>query len=763
MIPTELKQLKQWCIWKYEQRNNKRTKVPYSIDDRMAKSNDESTWATYEDARAALSTHQADGVGFFFKPPYMGIDLDNIADEVERFKRNDIAENVIFEMYESLKSYAEYSPSGTGIHIIIKGAVPGPRRRKGDVEMYDSGRFFTMTGDSLGKYTEINTPADMTIERLYKKYVGADNVVHMPTNDHGVTHDLSESEIVARILNSKQSELFKRFMNDDWQELYTSQSEADMAFANLLAFWCARDYTKMDALFRQSSLMRGKWDERRGKTTYGEGTLYKAINEAQNVYTPRRQQTESLKYDINFGTGEIDQPKDYPNRSWDDTGNADRFMDRFGDLVKYSYIDNKFYVYDGSKWQKDDKGQVRQLIDATIQDMKNETITAPDGVEPEEIEKAWQKHLKNSRNNSKKKALQDELKHRVPVMPNEFDQDDMLLNVDNGYLDLSSGSLYPHDITKLFARQANYEYTDTMDAPTWLNFLNDIFDGDAELITYMQKAIGYSLTGSTKEQVMFILFGKGRNGKSLFVETISEIIGNYARNIRADSLMVKQSGGVNNDIAALNGARFVTSSEPNEGFRFDEGLIKQLTGGDRITARFLYGEDFEFTPKFKIWVSTNHKPIIRGTDDGIWRRMMLIPFTVQIPEHKVDKELKYKLLREAPAILDWMLEGALLWQKEGLNMPGVVEKASREYRQEMDVIEQFLDEMCERGRERQAPAGELFKKYREWARENEEYMMSKQKFSQKMKEKFEYKKTKNGRFYEGVSFLEKYPGLGGLR
>ena len=763
MIPTELKQLKQWCIWKYEQRNNKRTKVPYSITNRMAKSNDESTWATYSDARAALSTHQADGIGFFFKPPYMGIDLDNIADEVERFKRNDIAENVIFEMYESLKSYAEYSPSGTGIHIIIKGSIPGPRRRKGDVEMYDSGRFFTMTGDSLGKYTEINAPADMTIERLYKKYVGTDNVVHMPTNDHGVTHDLSESEIVARIVNSKQSELFKRFMNDDWQELYTSQSEADMAFANLLAFWCARDYTKMDALFRQSSLMRGKWDERRGKTTYGEGTLYKAINEAQNVYTPKRQQTESLKYDINFGTGEIEKPKDYPNRSWDDTGNADRFMDRFGDLVKYSYIDNKFYVYDGSKWQKDDKGQVRQLIDATIQDMKNEVITAPDGVEPEEIEKAWQKHLKNSRNNSKKKALQDELKHRVPVMPNEFDQDDMLLNVDNGYLDLSSGSLYPHDISKMFARQANYEYTDTMDAPTWVKFLNDIFDGNDELITYMQKAIGYSLTGSTKEQVMFILFGKGRNGKSLFVETISEIIGNYARNIRADSLMVKQSGGVNNDIAALNGARFVTSSEPNEGFRFDEGLIKQLTGGDRITARFLYGEDFEFTPKFKIWVSTNHKPIIRGTDDGIWRRMMLIPFTVQIPEYKVDKELKYKLLREAPAILDWMLEGALLWQKEGLAMPNVVEKASREYRQEMDVIEQFLDEMCERGRERQAPAGELFKKYREWARENEEYMMSKQKFSQKMKEKFEYKKTKNGRFYEGVSFLEKYPGLGGLK
>lgn len=762
MIPTELKHLKQWCIWKYEHRQGKKTKVPYSINNQMAKSNDERTWADYESARAALHTYQADGLGFFFKEPYMGIDIDDIAEEIERFKQNDIADNLIFEMYESLKSYAEYSPSGTGIHIIIKGSVPGARRRKANVEMYDSGRFFTMTGNSLGKYTEINKPNERTIERLYKKYVGEQTIIQLPNLDHGVTHDLNESEIVARILNSKQADLFRKFMNDGWQEIYASQSEADMAFANLLAFWCARDFTKMDSLFRQSSLMRGKWDERRGKTTYGEGTLYKAINEIQSVYTPTTKK-EPLKYDINFGTGEIKKEKTLPNRSWDDTGNADRFMDRFGDLVKYSYIDNKFYVYDGSKWQKDDKGQVRQLIDATIEDMKNETITAIEGIEPEELEKAWQKHIKNSRNNAKKKALQDELKHRVPVMPNEFDSDDMLLNVDNGYLDLSSGALHPHDITKLFARQANYEYTDTMDAPTWQNFLSDVFDNDQELIKYIQKAVGYSITGSTKEQVMFILFGKGRNGKSLFVETISEIIGTYARNIRADSLMVKQSGGVNNDIAALNGARFVTSSEPNEGFRFDEGLIKQLTGGDKITARFLYGEDFEFHPRFKIWVSTNHKPIIRGTDDGIWRRMMLIPFTVQIPEHKVDKELKHKLLREAPAILDWILEGALLWQREGLKMPDVVERASREYRQEMDVIEQFLDETCDRGSGKVAPAGELFKKYREWARENEEYMMSKQKFSQKMKEKFEYEKNRQGRFYKGVAFVDKYPGLSGLK
>src|SRR5699024_10404141 len=243
------------------------------------------------------------------------------------------------------------------------------------------------------------------------------------------------------------------------------------------------------------------------------------------------------------------------------------------------------------------------------------------------------------------RAIVDELKHRVGVRHDEFDSNDMLLNADNGYVDLSSGELLPHDISKMFSRQASSEYTDKADTPVWDRFLDDIFDSDKDVIKYIQKAVGYSLTGSTKEQVMFVLFGNGRNGKSIFVETISDILGSYARNIRADSLMVRQQSGVNNDIAALNGARFVSSSEPNEGFRFDEGLIKQLTGGDKITARFLYGEDFEFHPQFKLWVSTNHKPIIRGTDDGIWRRMVLIPFSVQIPEHKVDKDLKYKLLR----------------------------------------------------------------------------------------------------------------------
>lgn len=757
MIPNELKQLKNWCVWVYQERDGKQTKVPVDVNTgELAKSNDPSTWAEYDDAFKTWNSTNADGMGFFFTKPYVGIDLDHIDDDLERYQKGDYEKNMVFEFYETFKSYAEISPSGTGLHIIAKGKIPGARRRKDNVEIYDGGRFFTVTGNTLGKYNDISEVSDSNFSRIYRKYL-PDNVQQVSFNEHGIAHNLSESEVIDRALNSKQSEQFRTFLNGGWENFYTSQSEADMAFANLLAFWCARDFVQMDSIFRRSSLMRDKWDEKRGKATYGESTLYKAINDTGDVYTPTNK-TEPLKYDLSFLNNKQEAEKEYPPRSWDDTGNAERFLDRYGDIVKYSYINKKFYVYDGTKWTVDNRGLVNKLIDSAVNDMKNEKIIVPDD-DKGDLQAKFMEFIKKSRSTKSKKNIQEELKHLTAVLPDEFDQDDMLINVQNGYLDLSSGHMDSHDKLKMFFKQTNAEYTDTMQPSAWIDFLSDIFDGNEEMITYLQKAIGYSLTGSTREQIMFICHGKGRNGKSLFIETLSEILGDYASTIRASSLMVKTNDGPGNDIARLQNARFVTSSEPNEGFRFDEGLVKQLTGGDKVTARFLYGEDFEFTPKFKIWVTTNHKPIIRGTDDGIWRRMIMIPFKVQIPKEKVDKDLKYKLLREAPAILDWALEGCLKWQREGLELPAEIAKASDEYRTDMDVLEHFVSDHCERIEGGRAAAGDLYEIYKKWADDSGEYKMNKNTFGKKMKEKFK-KKTVSGRFfYEGLVIKEKYPGL----
>ncbi|STX19330.1 phage/plasmid primase, P4 family [Levilactobacillus brevis] len=756
-IPQELKSLKQWglfkLIWKPER--NKYTKIPidpYTGHD--GKSNDPQTWADFDTALQAMQDLGMDGLGFYFTPPYVGIDVDHIGADLDRWKRGDTDDNEVQRFLTITKSYAETSVSGTGLHIIVKGRIPGDRRRKGPVEMYTTGRFFAMTGELIGSYPEVNEPDPKLMQLLYDRYLKTDNVVKLPADQLPQLNDLSESEIITRAESSRTGQRFKLFMNGGWESLYTSQSEADLAFANDLAFWTGRDFTKMDSIFRQSSLMRPKWDERHGKTNYGVATLNKAINETHDVFTQRK---APLKYQFEFAKKDQPKKKKVPPRSWDDTGNTDRFMDQYGDLMKYSFIDKNWMIYNGSYWEIDETGQVHSLADQVIDSMKHEKLVVPpdSDLTEEKAMKAFQKHIKHSRSNSGKKALIDEIKHRVPVLHGEFDSDKTLLNVANGYVDLTSGLLHEHDITKMFSRQTRTEYTDTIDAPEWQQFLDQIFNKDQELIDYVQKAVGYSLTGSTKEQVMFILYGNGRNGKSIFIDTIADALGNYARSMQADSIMVKQNkSAANSDIARLEGARLVTSSEPNDGLRLDEGLVKQLTGGDTVTARYLYGKEFEFKPEFKLWLATNHKPIIRGTDDGIWRRLMLIPFAVKIPDNRVDKDLKYKLQREEVGILNWAVEGALKWQREGLKAPESVRQASRDYRNEMDVTSEFLEECCTLSEHETVRAAELYRRYKNWAGDNSQYLMNSTKFGKEMMKKFDRKRDSQGNYYLGLSVNE---------
>ncbi|HDU1265767.1 TPA: DNA primase, partial [Listeria monocytogenes] len=367
------------------------------------------------------------------------------------------------------------------------------------------------------------------------------------------------------------------------------------------------------------------------------------------------------------------------------------------------------------------------------------------------------KHLKATRGNRGKTNMLKEAEHLMPVLPEQFDVNKHFFNTQNGYIDLKSGRLNEHDRSKMFTKISHIEYTDKIDAPLWNSFLLDIFDHDKELIDYVQKAVGYSLTGSTSEQVMFILFGNGRNGKSVFLDIINDVFGSYSTNIQPQTIMVKQqSSGANSDIARLHAARFVTTTEPNEGVRLDEGLIKQLTGGDKVTARHLYKDEFEFTPEFKIWMATNHKPIIRGRDDGIWRRLHLIPFTVKIPNHKVDKNLKYKLKGELTGILNWAVEGCLKWQREGLKLPTAVERASNEYKSEMDVITAFIEDCCETDLESKIKSKTLYDTYREWAKDNGQYVMSSTKFGREMGLKFEKKKSGSVRLYQGIKLNDEY-------
>lgn len=751
-IPSDMRRLIQWGTYekKWLPERKKYTKIPHNAkNDSLAKTNDPNTWSDFETAMSSMSQYNRDGLAFFFANGYVGLDLDNVADELDKFKAgdwdNEVAVAVLFT-----DSYVEISQSGNGIHAIMRGEIHGDRRRKKDVELYQDGRFFALTGNCIHKVNETTQMQQARMDRMYDYYFQDIGPVRQTNEEAPELNNLAVGEIIKRAELSKNGARFKAFMKGGWEPFYASQSEADLAFANDLAFWTGRDFNKMDEIFRNSSLIRQKYDEKHGKTTYGIALLNKAINETTNTFNPVKEPLN--KYTLNFN-----QPvkKETPARSWDDTGNADRLMDTYGEYIRYSYIDKAWYFYNGSFWEQDDKGMIAQFADKVVDNLKDEKLHISPDVDPDEAAKDWQKFIKKSRQHTQKKNFVEEAKHRVPVLHGEFDRDPMLLNTVNGYVDLSNGILKEHDIKKMFSQQSNVEYSENIDCPIWDNFLNQVFDSDQSLIDYIQKAVGYSATGSTSEQVMFILFGGGRNGKSVFINTIAHILGTYSKTMGAGSIMVKaNNNAANSDIARLEGARMVISSEPNEGVRLDEGLVKQLTGGDTVTARYLYGKEFEFNPQFKLWLATNHKPIIRGTDDGIWRRLMMVPFQVQIPAEKVDKKLESKLMSEAVGILNWIVDGAIKWQKEGLNPPASVLKASKEYRDEMDVITMFVSDCCEVGPDKKIPAGEIFKKYQQWAKDNSEYSMSKQKFGKEMRNKFEYKKGKQGRFYKGLTLIQ---------
>lgn len=744
-IPNELKQLRNWVCWKAEPDPKSHSGISKKpVNPRtggLAQSNNPDTWSDFD--TAVMASGNFAGIGFMFSGSgCFGVDLDGCEAELNDYlagRQN----NIIGEFINGLQSYAELSQSKTGIHIICRGSLPPGGRRRGNVEMYDSGRFFVMTGDYCSEFIDV-TECSEKIKPLHKKYLG-ENVTSMLQN---LPVSMDIQTIIEKAKASQNGDKFSRLFSGDYSD-YSSQSEADMALCNMLAFWCSGDAEKMDTIYRSSGLMRKKWDRRQSSSTYGKLTVAKAIKQCDSFYG--QNQRSDYYSGISIGGSGTSEPSATLNKyySLDDTGNAQRLHDAFGDGLRYSYVDKKWLYYKDGKWNYDNIGYHRAVADASVELIERER---PKYEDDDNALKAFEKHLKRSRSFSGKTNMLREAEHYKPVLPSMLDRKKHCLNCKNGVIDLKSGKLSPHCREDFFTRITKCAYNPDSDAtPLWDNFLNDIFGGDRDLIRYVQKAVGYSLTGSTAEQCAFFLYGTGRNGKSTFLEIVRCILGDYATNIQPQTIMVKPNSGnaANSDIARLKGARLVTSVEPNEGMRIDEGLLKQLTGDDVVTARKLFGDEFEFKPEFKLWMATNHKPIIRGTDTGIWRRIHLIPFTVQIPENKVDRHLKFKLAKELDGIFRWAIEGCRLWQSEGLTMPKAVLDAVKEYRHEMDVISAFLDACCHEGGEVKASA--LYAVYARWADENNEYKMSNTKFGAEMAKRCEKSKTMKGIFYKGIS------------
>lgn len=390
-----------------------------------------------------------------------------------------------------------------------------------------------------------------------------------------------------------------------------------------------------------------------------------------------------------------------------DADNGRRFADRYHEQFKHSKALGWLH-WNGHKWERNADVLVMDAARNTARMILDEALdTSQDDFK--KITKWAAASLSRSKLDSMLYLASSE--KDIRVTPSDFDTDNFILNTHNGIIDLRDGLFSENNPDRMLSKSVSTDYDSCAPCPRWVSFLDRIMDGNQNLIRFLQRAIGYSLTGSTVEQCFFLCYGTGANGKSVFLETMRGLLDDYASAAEFSTFLATSSENVRNDIAALAGARFVSANESGADKRLSEQIIKALTGGDTISARFLFHEYFEFRPQFKVWMATNHKPIIRDTDHAIWRRVRLVPFNVTIPEDERDPHLSAKLREEFPGILNWAIQGCMDWQQNGLGTPSEVTEATNEYRNEQDTIASFIDACCIAKAEARYSAAKLHKLY----------------------------------------------------
>ena len=437
---------------------------------------------------------------------------------------------------------------------------------------------------------------------------------------------------------------------------------------------------------------------------------------------------EELSRDLRankFVTGEM---------QFTDVTNCDYFLKAYGDIIRYCITWNKFLFWNGTNWDIDTRGRVAERCKKFVHKMYRGMRYITD----RQLEAAFEKHLIKSESFRRIQALEGLLKisEEIKVEDFELDRDNYLFNVEGWTLNLKNGRSKVPNAKDLITKKSRFIYEKDADCPVWKMFLMQIFNKDLQLIRFIQKAMGYALSGDVSEQCLFILWGTGANGKSTFLNVMLELFGDYALSTGIETFMKKNSEQ-SNDIARLKGMRLVTTSEIEQGRQISESLIKMVTGEDALTARFLYGEYFSFKPTFKIFMATNHKLKIRGADNGIWRRIKMIPFTVTIPPEQRDKNLTEKLIAENSGILNWLLKGYAMWKKEGLEEPPAVREANEEYRMDMDSVGTFVTDCLELDASLQwrLPTNMLYQTYIKWCNKNNERVMSQKWLGMRMSEK----------------------------
>jgi putative DNA primase/helicase len=450
--------------------------------------------------------------------------------------------------------------------------------------------------------------------------------------------------------------------------------------------------------------------------------------------------------------------------TYDDLSNAERFLAIYGQDLLYLTEAKKWLFWNGKYWETDKTNFVDELSCDFVKQLYS----------PENARDADSfKHAKRSNNASGLEAMIKIARKKKAISIEQLDAQVYLLNCANGTVDLKTGEIRPHDRADFLTRIVNGDYDPDAESPNYLNFLRTI-QPDPAIRSFLQRSIGYSLLGVVRERSFWILYGTGNNGKSVFTNLFTNLLGEYASTTTAATVMQNKGNGIPNDIARLRGKRFVVIPETEENERLNAALIKALSAGDRVSARFLFGEWFDFLFSGKMWIATNHKPTIADHSKGFWDRLKLIPFTTDIPADKVIKQddLLASMMSEASGIINWAIQGCRdYFEIDGLDVPKVIQSEIDAYKREQDSIAQFIEEACETIEQAKAtdpeayiiPAhyrvknGDLYKAYKKFCDDNGEFLRSQRRLSQNMKERG-FKQTNSGstggRYWEGIQLLD---------
>ncbi len=725
----ELQALDQWVCYSYP------AKIPLNPKTGgNARSNDKTTWGTYAQAEKARAGSQGKyhGVGIVVTKEnnITGIDFDDC------ISGNTIAPEVA-KWVKRFNSFTYITPSGAGLRILVHGSIPKAITAEpfvDHVETYDHGRYFTITDKYLDGTPDTIESRQAELDEFYE----------------GVLANRRPKAKACRELDKKIAELKVRAAPGRNSEL------SKVAFrAGVFVAQCGLLQDRIKESIWKACIANGL------ATTEQEPSLRTLNSQIQAGIRQGESATELPRYKAETAgatNGNGQHSSSAPDAATNerpynrtDLGNAERFAAQYGERVRWCQVWNSWLIFNGKAWEQDRSGKVDRLAKATIRSIYSEATQEPDKAE----RKAIARHALASESSRAVRAMLDRAKSELPATPDEFNQAIHLLNCKNGTLDLRTGELHPHSPADMLTRCLKIDYNPLAPCPKWLQFIQSIFSNESSLIAFIQQALGMSLSGDGSEQCLFICHGGGSNGKTTLLEAVRIILASYGLAANIETFQMHKGERINNDVAELYGARFVTADENTSGSRLNEAFIKKSTGKQPLRARRLHENEFEFMPEFTVWFAVNHKPVVKDTSKGMWRRVHFIPFAVTIEGDQIDKHLGEKLLAESEGILAWLVQGCVTWYQQGrLNVPKIVQDATQSYRAEMDLVARFLDECCEIAANQETGATKLYQAYKTWCDEGGERWETQNNFGARLTERgYKKERTRSGYVYRGVNLV----------